>query len=138
MLHNMLWRLQVSGHTPGGAATFVGCQDRTPGLILTTPESNMKDNQSIRTWLSASPCLSSSTQNLAPCQTAPGKQGQQVAGVLPSDCCCHWQFWCVQTCKPHGSSAVPLQLCGHHPCQISSLPDQCQDTANHPACLPCY
>ena len=77
--HNMLWKFQVSGQTPGGAATFIGCRDRTPGLILTTPESTAKDNQSMRTWFSASPCLSSNTQSLVPLQNATGKQDGQVA-----------------------------------------------------------
>ena len=47
--------LQVSGQTPGGAATFVGYRDRTPGLILDTPDHATKDNHSLHTWLSASP-----------------------------------------------------------------------------------
>ncbi len=49
--------LQVSGQTPGGAATFVGYRDRTPGLILDTPDHATKDNHSLHTWLSASPTL---------------------------------------------------------------------------------
>lgn len=49
--------LQVSGQTPGGAATFVGYRDRTPGLILDTPDHVSKDNHSLHTWLSASPTL---------------------------------------------------------------------------------
>ncbi|KAL0055744.1 hypothetical protein WJX82_003991 [Trebouxia sp. C0006] len=48
---------EVSGQTPGGAATFVGYRDRTPGLILDTPDHATKDNHSLHTWLSASPTL---------------------------------------------------------------------------------
>jgi len=47
----------VSGQTPGGAVTFVGYRDRTPGLILDTPDHATKDNHSLHTWLSASPTL---------------------------------------------------------------------------------
>ncbi|DBA67536.1 TPA: hypothetical protein ACH3X2_001814 [Trebouxia sp. C0005] len=48
---------EVSGQTPGGAATFVGYRDKTPGLILDTPDHAPKDNHSLHTWLSASPTL---------------------------------------------------------------------------------
>ena len=76
--------LQVSGQTPGGAATFVGGRDRTPGLILSTPQGNARDNQSMHRWLSGSPCLNSNTPSMAPLHTATGKQGHfasQIAAV---------------------------------------------------------
>ena len=119
--HNMLWNLQVSGRTPGGAATFVGCRDRTPGLILTTPESNIKDSQSMRTWLSASPFLSSNTQNQALLQTATGKQSHQIAGVLQMQFVAIDNLGVHRHANQHASNAIPSQLCGHYSWQISGL-----------------
>ncbi|DBB04169.1 hypothetical protein WJX77_012163 [Trebouxia sp. C0004] len=57
---------EVSGQTPGGAATFLGYRDRTPGLILDTPDHAPKDNQSLHTWLSASPTLAPMPDHAGP------------------------------------------------------------------------
>ena len=47
----------VSGQTPGGCATFAGRRDKTPGLILDSlPSTSQQDQeQSLHTWLAASP-----------------------------------------------------------------------------------
>jgi len=86
--------LQVSGQTPGGAATFVGYRDRTPGLILDTPDHAPKDNHSLHTWLSASPTLapmpghagprSSSTHQLALAATKQRQVTPQTASISSS------------------------------------------------------
>lgn len=76
--------MQVHSQTPGGAATFVGYRDRTPGLILSPLESNAKDDQSTHSWLSASPAPHSSSHTAGPLPgaAATGKHSVTVLAVV--------------------------------------------------------
>lgn len=86
--------MQVSGQTPGGAATFVGYHDRTPGLILDSPRHTSKDSQSLHTWLSASPlstpqpsCATPhATSNHLVAPTASGQSGAAVESASSRSC----------------------------------------------------